>query len=157
MKQLFLDWIVVDHNFGYWTQSELNLGACTLGNLHKKVILLPLSSKAMYLINYRLNYSFWIFLNVRIRIKLSINFETTLLISIVTSYGDPQMKVSFQNIQVGAITIQWAKKRRRTAKKNNQNWINIYVFHLKQSWQVIDFSFIWTSRNSNQKSIWWNS
>jgi len=43
---------------------------------------------------------------MRIKIKLSIDFETTLLISIVTSYGGPQIKVSFQNIQVGAIIIQ---------------------------------------------------
>ncbi len=35
-------------------------------------------------------------------------------------------------------------KRALDHKKNNQNYINIYVCHLKpwQSWQILDFSFI---------------
>jgi hypothetical protein len=49
------------------------------------------------------------FFNLIIGIKFSIEFEATLLISIVTSHGGPHIKVSFQNIQVGAITIQRAK------------------------------------------------
>jgi len=50
------------------------------------------------------------FLKLIIRITLSIEIETTLLIYIITSYGGPQIKVSFQNIQVVVVIIQQAKK-----------------------------------------------
>jgi len=50
-----------------------------------------------------------------------------------------------------------SQKGRKIAKKHNQNYIYIYIpFKTWQSRQVIDFSFIWMSKNSNQKSIWWN-
>ncbi len=34
-----------------------------------------------------------------------------------------------------------SQKGRQISKKNNQNWRNIYVYHLKpwQSWQVVAF------------------
>ncbi len=44
-----------------------------------------------------------------------------------------------------------------TANKNNQNWINIYVFPFKAMAIMASyyFSFTWMLRNSNQKSVWW--
>jgi hypothetical protein len=58
----------------------------------------------------------------------------------------------------GVVTIRRAKKDVKWALKTIKIGKIFIFYHLKlwQSWQVGPFSFIWISRNSNQKCIWQN-
>ncbi len=123
MKLMFLDWILVGHNFGYLTQSKLDLGHVP-----------------MYLINSKLTYSFWIFLNLIIKIKFSIEVEATLLIFIVTSCGGPKSKFLFKTSS-GHSHNPNSQKWHQIVKKNNQNWIDIYVLPFKAMAIIVSYIF----------------